>query len=344
MLVALFHDIGKPSCIRIFDKGHIGYPYHGEYGALILSRLYNPDFAKFISKNDYEIMCRAISIHMCFYHMTDFQSNWSNERVNSTRIESDNIKQMLMNLSYGDVFAAFSPMNNSEAFIKTRVEYLEMISSDFVYDQNKYVFVMNGRSGSGKSFMANILAHFVKTKGLTVNHIQRDIIIANVVRAAQGLNDIDYRPTSEEYESYHQYYRLNKLGSTVNELFKNHFQNSINMFDVTIIDTQLTMFRGVEQIIPPNLDKCIVISFDVSRNILLENDSKNGVPITTQFQMFGQSSVLSPLDLTDVQVSNVASAYTHNQRPIGFAPHFVFALGYNEYFQGSETIGLNYFF
>jgi hypothetical protein len=344
MLTALFHDIGKPSCIRIFDKGHIGYPYHGEYGSMILSRLYNPDFVQFISKNDYETMCRSISIHMCSYHMTDFQSNWSQERINSTRIESDNVKQILMNLSYGDVFAAFSPLNNSEAFVKTRVEYLDMISSDYMMNLNKYVFVMNCRSGSGKSFMANILAHFVKTKGLTVNHIQRDIIIANVVRSTMGLSEIDYRPTSEEYESYHQYYRLNKLGSRVNELFKILFQNSINMFDVTIIDTQLTMFRGVEQIIPSNLDKCTVISFDVSRNILLENDSKNGIPFTTQLEMFGQSSVLSPLDVTGIQLSNVASAYTHNQRPIGFAPHFVFALGYNEYFQGLETIGLNYFF
>jgi len=343
MLTALFHDIGKPSCIRIFDKGHIGYPYHGEYGSMILSRLYNPDFVQFISKTDYETMCRSISIHMCSYHMTDFQSNWNQERINSTRIESDDVKQILMNLSYGDVFAAFSPLNNSEAFVKTRVEYLDMISSDYMMNLNKYVFVMNGRSGSGKSFMANILAHFVKTKGLTVNHIQRDIIIANVVRSTMGLSEIDYRPTSEEYQSYHQYYRLNKLGSRVNELFKILFQNSINMFDVTIIDTQLTMFRGVEQIIPSNLDKCTVISFDVSRNILLENDSKNGIPFTTQLEMFGQSSVLSPLDVTGIQLSNVASAYTHNQRPIGFAPHFVFALGYNEYFQGLETIGLNYF-
>ncbi len=343
MLVALFHDIGKPSCIRIFDKGHIGYPYHGEYGSMILSRLYNPDFAKFISKTDYETMCRAISIHMCSYHITDFQSNWNQERVNSTRIESDNVKQILMNLSYGDVFAAISPLNNSEAFIKTRVDYLEMISSDFVMNQNKYVFVMNGRSGSGKSFMANILANLVKTKNMTVNHIQRDIIIANVARAAQGLSEIDYRPTAEEYESYHQYYRLNKLGSTVNDLFKAKFQNSINMFDVTIIDTQLTMFRGVEQIIPPNLDKCIVISFDIARNMLLENDLKNGVAFTAQLEMFGQSSILSPLDLSGIQLSNVASAYTHNQRPIGFAPHFVFALGYNEHFNGSDTIGLDYF-
>lgn len=343
MLTALFHDIGKPSCIRIFDKGHVGYPYHGEYGSMILSRLYNSNFAKFISKTDYEIMCRTISIHMCSYHMTDFQSNWNQDRANSTRAESDSVKQMLKCLSYGDVFAAFSPMNNSDNFISTRKEYSSLISIDYVSDRNKYVFVMNGRSGSGKSYMADILSTFAKTLGKSVNHIQRDIIISNVVRAAQGLDEITHRPTSEEYESYHQYYRQNKLGTVVNERFKTLFQNSINMFDVTIIDTQLTMFRGVEQIVPSNINKCIIISFDVSRNLFLQDDSKNGIFLTSQLAMFGKSNALSPFDLTGVQLSNMASAYTHNSRPIGFAPDFVFALGYNQDFNGDNTIGLDYF-
>ena len=343
MLTALLHDIGKPACIRIFDKGHVGYPYHGEYGALILSRLYNPNFALYISQADYEIMCRTISVHMCSYHMTDFQSNWNKDRVNSTRAESDAVKDSLMNLSYGDVFSAFSPMNNSKAFVETRAQYKQMISEPYILSGSKFVFVMNGRSGSGKSFVSNILISFVKSLGKSVNHIQRDIIIANVVRAAQGLDQIDHRPTSDEYRAYYAYYKEHKLASAVNGIFKNLIQNSISKFDVTIIDTQLTLFRGVDQIIPSNIDACTVISFDVSRNMVLDDDSKNGVSIQTQLGMFGKSTVLTPLDMDGVIPSSVASAYTHNSRPIGFAPDFVFALGYNEYFNGKNTIGISYF-
>lgn len=343
MLTALLHDIGKPACIMIFDKGHVGYPYHGEYGALILSRLYNPNFALYISQPDYEVMCRTISVHMCSYHMTDFQSNWNKDRVNSTRAESDAVKDSLMNLSHGDVFAAFSPMNSSEAFSKTRTEYKQMLEEPYISTGSKYVFVMNGRSGSGKSFVSNILISFVKSLGKSVNHIQRDIIIANVVRAAQGLDQIDSRPTSDEYHAYYAYYKEHKMAPVVNGMFKNLIQDSISKFDVTIIDTQLTMFRGVDQIIPSNIDTCTVISFDVTRNMVLDDDSKNGVSIQTQLGMFGKSTVLAPLDLNGVMTSSVASAYTHNSRPIGFAPDFVFALGYNDHFNGENTIGLSYF-
>jgi hypothetical protein len=342
-LTALLHDIGKPSCIRIFDSGNLGYPYHGEYGAMILSRLYTPDFIPFISHGDYQKMMRTISIHMCSYHITDFQSNWNNARINSTRIECDEVKTSLMYLSYGDVFSAFSKNNDKTDFIKTRDIYHDMIDKPYVDAKTKYVFIVRGRSGSGKSHISKILADLVQTYGLTVKHVMRDMIIVNIVRVMQGHNEIDYRPTQDEYAQYYQYYRDNKLGSIVNDKLKQQITYSINMFDVTIIDTQMSMFRGFDQIIPSNISSCVVFGFDVSRNMLIENDQKNGNNLTEQLQMFGSSSTFAPLDMNGIAIFSMASAYTHNTQPVGIVCDFVFPLGYNIHFNGINTIGLDYF-
>ena len=342
-LAALLHDIGKPACIRIFDNGNVGYPFHGEYGAMILSRLYTPDFEEFISCSDYEIMMRTISVHMCSYHIVDFQPNWNNERINSTRIESDKVKQMLKCLSYGDVFAAFSQNSDKIDFIKTRDIYHDMIDTPYTNAKTKYVFIVRGRSGCGKSHVSSIIASFAQTLGLTTHHVMRDMIIVNTTRVMQGLDEIDYRPTQNEYAKYHQYYRDNKLGSVVNDKMKQQIAYSINTFDVTIIDTQMSMFRGFDQVIPSNISSCVVFGFDISRNMLIENDGKNGVDLTEQMQMFGSSSTLFPLDMTGISIFSMSSAYTHNTRPVGIACDFVFSLGYNRHFNGNDTIGFGYF-
>ncbi len=343
-LTGLFHDVGKPECIRIFDKGNIGYPFHGEYGAIILSRLYSSEFAEYISKDDWEIMCRCISIHMCSYHITDFQSNWAKDRVNSTRAELTVVRSRLMSLSYGDVFAAFHTMDDSHKnFVKSRTEYFDMISQPYQNEKSKFLFVVRGRSGSGKTFISESLSKFVTDLKLTVNHIQRDMIISNLVRSMKSLPEITYRPCAQEYGSYYEFYRENKLGAKVNEIFQNQIKSSISNFDVTIIDTQLTMFRGVEQIIPDNIGNCTVISFDVSRNMELIDDSKNGLNFNSQLQMFGQSSIMAPLEMSCVNIFGMSSAFTYNAKPIGFTSDFVFAIGYNSAFNGENSIGLAYF-
>jgi predicted ABC-type ATPase len=347
MLSAILHDIGKPACIRIFDSGNIGYPYHGEYGSLILSRIYNTNFEKFISKSDYEIMIRTISVHMCSYHITDFQPKWNQERLNSTRIESDEVKSYLDCLSYGDVYGAF-PMShitndNKFDFIKSRDDYLCLINQPFTRTKSKVVFIVRGRSGSGKSYISSHITELMKSLGLSVCHIQRDIIIANVVRQMMQLPEIDVRPTNDEYTEYYTSYKTNKLGQKVNEQFKSKIQYAIDTFDAIIIDTQMTMFRGVEQIIPSNIENCVCIGIDVSRNIELIDDNKNGVNINEQLSMFGMSSALFPFDLTGVSIFSMSSSFTHNSKPIGLSCDYVFAIGYNSQFYNSNSIGLNYF-
>jgi hypothetical protein len=348
ILTALLHDIGKPACIRIFNDGNIGYPFHGEYGSMILSRIYNDGYAHYISKDDYEIILRCISIHMCSYHITDFHSNWNEERVNSTRIECSDVKKYLECLSYGDIFAAFNTVvenitEDKKKFTDSRKVYNQLISEEFQNDKNKFVIVVRGRSGSGKSFFSKWLFDFVTKLNLTVKHIERDMIITNVVRKIQGNTEINYRPTQDEYSCYYTYYKINKLGLKVNEQMQKEIKHSINTFDVTIIDTQLTMFQGVEQIIPSNISNCICIGIDISRNMLIDDDKKNGCEVSEQLSLFGVTDVLFPLDMNGVNIFNMSSSYTHNSKPIGMSCDFVFTFGYNSTFNAENSIGINYF-
>ena len=342
-LTGLLHDIGKPACIRIFDGGNIGYPYHGEYGSMILARLYTKDFEQFITLSEYELMLRCISIHMCSYHISDFQSNWSQERVNSTRVESDSVKSLLQLLQYGDVFAAINMMDDKNDFIKSRTLYANMLSEQYQTTKTKFVIVVRGRSGSGKSTFAKYFEDLAKTFNITSKHVERDVCIANVVRKMQGLDEIDYRPVSSEYNDLYRFYKDNKLGSQVNAYMLQQIQYSIDMFDVTIIDTQMTLFRGVEQIIPANISNCVVIGFDISRNILLSDDAKNGCSLQSQLELFGSSSALYPLDMNRISIFSLSSSYTHNSKPIGFSCDFVFSIGYNDQFNGNNSVGLGYF-
>lgn len=334
-LTGLLHDIGKPACVRIFNGGNIGYPFHGEYGSMILSRIFNPNFAQFISKDDYDTMCRVISIHMCSYHILDFQSNWSQDRVNSTRIESDSVKYILNCLSFGDVFGAFSELNDYDVFLSSRSSYNELISQKYETAKRGYAFFVRGRSGSGKSFVSHLLKNLLESLGLKVAHIERDLVICNTVRKIQNLPELSERPTESEYASY--------LSSQVNKEMNDKFKYYLALNYAVIIDTQLSMFRGFEQVIPDSISNCICIALDVSRNVLIDDDSKNGVTLQTQLTMFGDSSVLKPFDLTGTNIFSLPSAYTHNQRPVGISPDFVFSISYNQHFNGENSIGFTYF-
>ena len=334
-LTGLLHDIGKPACVRIFNGGNIGYPFHGEYGSMILSRIFNPNFAQFISKDDYDTMCRVISIHMCSYHIVDFQSNWSQDRVNSTRIESDSVKYILNCLSFGDVFGAFSELNDYDVFLSSRSSYNELISQKYETAKRGYAFFVRGRSGSGKSFVSHLLKNLLESLGLKVAHIDRDLVICNTVRKIQNLPELSERPTESEYASY--------LSSQVNKEMNDKFKYYLALNYAVIIDTQLSMFRGFEQVIPDSISNCICIALDVSRNVLIDDDSKNGVTLQTQLTMFGDSSVLKPFDLTGTNIFSLPSAYTHNQRPVGISPDFVFSISYNQHFNGENSIGFTYF-
>jgi len=345
-VAAILHDIGKPGCIHLFSKGHVGYPFHGEFGAIILSRIYSKSFEEFISKDFWEMICRLLTIHMCSYHLDTFTSPWEQARINSTRIEDVNVKNYLMALSYGDVYSAYSPLNSFEKFIETRDEYYAEISKPFSCNQNKIVITIDGLSNSGKSTVANLLIDWFKEQNIVYGYVQRDMVMYNLYCQMNGIQSINIRPTSDEYLKAYTFYKKNGLSKIVNKNMLNSIRSSIDSNTVTIIDTQMTLFKqAYPAIIPSNISECIVISIDVNRNDITINDRKNGVELNEQLKLSGPSTFLKPYDVSKMDVYRLQSKYcSKNEDLTAIASvDFKFQICSNSEFSGLDSIGLDSF-
>lgn len=352
-LVGLLHDIAKPCCLRVFSSGNIGYPSHGEHGALLIGRLLTPAFVDFISVNSgmtqidvQNVLTMAISKHMCFYHATNMTDEWTLERLNSARIDSELIRKYLYVLSFGDIFAAFSDRAEYELFVKTRSQYLELTSGDFVLPENKkkFLILVRGRSDSGKTQAIELLATKLNV-GSNWQTVSRDLSMCNYIRTKiQDLDPITERPTMDEYAKYHKIYNEQKLGKLVDEYMKTLISTSIDKNTVTFVDTQKTLFVGSNTIFPDNTSVCMVIAVDVSRNFPFADVKKNGLSLSEQLALQGTSSALFPIDNDRMDLFNTQSKYSHPTRHAYIAsPHYVFLLAWNIHYNGENSVGLKYF-
>lgn len=343
-LSAILHDIGKPGCIHFFSKGHIGYPYHGEFGAIILSRIYSTSFESYISKESWEMICRLLTVHMCSYHMTTFTSEWEQSRLNSTRVESTETKNYLMALSFGDVFAAISPLNSYSDFIDTRENYFAEISKPYQCNKDRTLITIDGLSNSGKSTVADMLMAWFAEKNLTVGYVARDCVMTDLVYTLQNKTPKNTRLTSEDYAECYAYYKSHGLGKVVNKNMSSKIRDSIVSNLITIVDTQMTMFKQQSQIIPTNVDRCLVISIDVSRNAQTRDDQKNGVSIGEQLKLSGISNFFAPFDVSSMDVYRLQSKYCSNTQDLTMiGVDHKFQICSNSEFDGANSIGLKTF-
>jgi hypothetical protein len=344
-LSGILHDIGKPGCIHLFDKGHVGYRYNGEFGSLILSRIDSSSFETFISKDSWEMICRLTTIHMCSYHLTTFISPWEQARLNSTRIENDLTKQYLMALSYGDVFSALSDKTSYTDFTDSRDQYYTEISKPFVCNRNKFVITVDGLSNSGKSTIADILMSFFSDNNISYGYIARDNIMCDLVMRMQNLSLKNSRPTANEYAECYTYYKKNGLSKIVNKNMQNTICNSINSNTVTIIDTQMTLFKQTSSIFPSNISDCIIISIDVNRNHITIDDKKNGIGLNDQLSLSGSSTFLKPFDVKSMDVYRLQSKYCSKNEDLTCTcgVDFKFQVCSNSEFYDSNSIGLDTF-
>jgi hypothetical protein len=344
-LSGILHDIGKPGCIHLFSKGYVGYPYHGEFGALILSRIYSSSFETFISKDSWELICRLITIHMCSYHLTTFTSDWEQARINSTRIENDSTKKYLMALSYGDVLSAVSKLTSYDDFLQSRDEYFSEISKPFICSKKKIVITVDGLTNSGKSTVADILMSFFSNNNISYGYIARDNVMCNLVMGMQNLSLKNSRPTADEYADCYTYYKKNGLSKIVNKNMLNAIRDSCNSNTVTIIDTQMTLFKHSSSIFPSNISDYIIISIDVNRNHITIDDKKNGIGLNDQLTLSGSSTFLKPFDVKSMDIYRLQSKFCNKNEDLTCVGgvDFKFQVCSNSEFYGSNSIGLNTF-
>jgi len=345
VLSGILHDIGKPGCIHLFSKGHVGYPFHGEFGAIILARIYSSSFESYISKDSWEMVCRLLTIHMCSYHLTTFTSEWEQARINSTRIENDLTKQYLMALSHGDVYSALSNLSSYSDFIDTRQEYYTEILKPFICNRNKIVITVDGLSNSGKSTVSDILMSFFRDNNISYGYVSRDMVMYTLYCNMNGITPTTHRPRADEYATCYAFYKKNGLSKIVNKNMLNTIRDSINSKSITIIDTQLTLFKQSSTIIPSNISDCIVISIDVNRNHITVDDRKNGVQMNEQLKLSGTSSFLKPFDVSAMDVYRLQSKYCSKNEDLTVVGgvDFKFQICSNSEFYGSNSIGLKTF-
>jgi hypothetical protein len=352
VFTALMHDIGKPACVKAFGK-HIGYPLHGEIGAQMFLRGYSSKMSGFFSRNEWELMAHVITVHMCSYHVSDFSDEWDVQRVKSVAHLPLLAKRLLKVLSYGDTFGKISAEehdDDSAVFLTSRQEWTRLIMPPTELDTNKLTIFVNGRSHSGKSTIAQEVTTFCTSYGKSVGYVARDIILCSVVfqRVGAELKKTGFsapakgeRPTGAFYGACYELYEKHKLGGVVNGEMQKAISASIAVNDITIIDTQATMFQGVERIIPATVEKTIRISMLCSANFETPLDDKNGVDVQKQLTMAGEMDLLFPMDLSGVDTIALQSAYCNSKMPTYFSPQFVFPLVSTAEFKGAETLGLS---
>ena len=344
-LTGILHDIGKPECIHLFSKGHVGYPFHGEFGAIILSRIYTTAFEPYVTKDSWEMICRLLTIHMCSYHLTTFSSEWEQARINSTRIENDITKNYLMALSHGDVYSSLSDKTSYTDFTDSRDQYYTEISKPFISNRNKFVITLDGLSNSGKSTVADILMSFFSDNNISYGYVSRDMVMYTLYCNMNQITSTTQRPTAEEYSDCYTFYKKNGLSKIVNKNMLNAIRDSCNSNTITIIDTQMTLFKQSSTIFPQNISDCIVISIDVNRNNVTIDDKKNGLQLNEQFKLSGLSTFLKPFDVESMDVYRLQSKYCNKNEDLTTigGVDFKFQICTNSEFYGSNSIGLNTF-
>lgn len=324
-LTALLHDVGKKAVVSIFKKiGATGFPFHGEMGSMILQGLYNPEaHSIFVSQEEWEGMCRAISVHMCGYHETSLQKEDTGIKWNQLRLETDFVKQILVILSIADTFAAYpddetrKQKENYTDFMESRRLFKVAIGQP--YNHNLFnricaghgaLFSVLGMSGSGKSTMIQNLIDLLISFGIPRDRIvivERDMFMVKLVAQEKSWPIPKVRPNGQEYAKFFAEYvgmKNMKIGQRVNEEMKKMIVASLRRGDIIILDTVATLFGdyvypggkglGTENELLINATK---ISIYVNRTTLAtETDAtKNGHTLDEQVTLMGECGVADRL-------------------------------------------------
>lgn len=339
-LIVLLHDVGKPSCLALYGQ-NIGYPFHGEYGACILSQFFCSEIQHFISKDEWETMCRAINVHMCSYHSTD-EDEWSQHRRTLAQLETPEVKTLLVPLSFGDTFGKISTLSESDAFVASRAAYNQTVSQEFdatcFMEKNKkktMCFFLRGKSGHGKSFFAKKLTEFLFTLGFKefqFEIVSRDEIMASVTATRLNHKLSKVCPDGPEYEFLYNQYKELKLGKVVNDEMKKRISISISQGKIPIVDSCITYYDGIMTCMPENISNSFIIAIDCVRNtVFTEEDAyKNGMGLNALIETLSERTPINWISTQTMCIEKLASISTGSKKSeTSYVPDLTFSHGFN---------------
>ncbi|AYV78570.1 MAG: hypothetical protein Edafosvirus18_19 [Edafosvirus sp.] len=305
---ALLHDIGKYSCVGILnikDKKWTQFPFHGEMGSGIIQQAYNDEFAKLISKAEWEYIARTICVHMCGYHEHNPHLAQTKYKWSLLQLESSNVKEMLSILSVADHFAGIKKRGevhevDYKSFIESRDTFKKSITSS-TFDIKEFmktntlqgtILMMCGMSCSGKSTLTTKIVSALNKFGITTCIIERDDVLCKCVAKFLKEPIPAGKVTGETYLRYRKVYEEKKLSNVVNKTMSSEIDKELKTGKFVILDTVMNIFKGIETATPESIKKAFKIAIHVIRDQLItEEDGKRlGISLSKQLEIHGDKT------------------------------------------------------
>lgn len=335
-ILALFHDIGKISCTKLYlKKNSLGFPFHGECGSGIMLQLFVKSI--YFSRTEWENMCRAIGTHMCGYHCKDYTDKNTLYKMDLLCLERKRVTYMLEYLMYGDSLGKISKRLESEKdIIDRKKQFSKHVSKTFSateffknYKLTGLLIKICGQSGCGKTtFCSHIIKQFLHhgVDAKNIVHIERDLVMCNVVLKIlkPDAKPIKFRPMATEYNLLRDYYKTYKLANVVNDAIFKLIKD--NRHKVIILDT-VANYYCIDNLLPSICSSMFRININVIRGKPIDKKTcaRMSLSMETQIKLFGDKTILSWLP-KDINMHALTSCSTNTE--INFKekvqPHLVY--------------------
>lgn len=304
-LTGLLHDIGKPGT-QLIKSEHISFKGHGIVGSAILDNFWSEDINTCfeINKKDWGDICTCTCVHMCGY----FPDQRSVNHMFNFQILPKSVKKFLLPLRYGDQLALI-PHKWDNKFGTTK-EILDLSENEFIDNYlcepnvSEYLSITNknkgiviqllGTSCSGKTTFVNKLKNIFGLEKII--HISRD---EHMVKVLCEKYNLKYVFNKETYQKCIKLYYENgkKEQPIINKNMFDECLSGVTKGKIVIIDSLITMYSGVLNILPIPVKNAYKINIWFHRNKLITDvDSLDrlGINLVEQIKLYGNCSIYNP--------------------------------------------------
>lgn len=321
---ALLHDVGKlcaVSAVKIQEnnvtKNATAFKGHALCGEMILRGMYTPQNG--FSFDQWEIICRAVGVHMCGYHETNPYDFFTNQKWNHIALEMKQVKDVLICLSVGDKLGAIPHQSIYDKeiynrFIISRNAFVKHCQKDpeTVPVGTNLVVVVTGHSASGKTHFVNeVLVPYFDRYDVRYVIVRRDDIM---VKLAASQLSIDLPPNGtyngEIYARCFEHINQKNLMGNVDDEMRRTIRRAFQEGTVPIIDTVMGLYpRAFNSLFSlENLANSEIVQIIIDRQIpICQNDADRlGTTLETQLKIRGQRPLFVPFG-KDMSIGSISS-------------------------------------
>lgn len=344
IITALLHDIGKYGCTftTIFNEQKVtSFPFHGEYGAGILVKLWHHGFGEFFNKEEWETLVRVISIHKCGYNENTVETKQAKFKHDLLCIESNKVKENLYWLAIADVEGLCCEKKTEYVrdHILFRENFKNAINKQFNIKEFKRkeklrgcIIQVVGQSASGKSTFIKNIVNYLLSKDINKNAVlvvERDFIMTKITLKRMGLPECTEKPKGKEYDKIYNEYKKLGLSSIINNKMNKMISDGLRQGKIVIVDTVASLYDVSNAIYPDSVLQSFKIAVDILRNDLLtqEDADRMNISLKKQIKLFGNVNELNWLPekgirfkkletiSSDSNVENIISNLSYKTRP-----------------------------